>query len=218
MKTKRRTSGFVFLLLGLVLGLAAGVYLMLYIGAAGNSDAENIRVVDETVVKEEFTLTVENVREAVLPAAELTTTKYYYTDADVYQNYKEAFGVKIPFTTDEVVFTYDGVISVGIDISDVDYEIDNEAKLISVILPEHRIMSNEIDAESFEYPYIFDSVFNATNMKDYTKLIDELKEQKAAEILENTEFMNQAVTNTKTVIAEFLTSSEMTGEYTVEFK
>lgn len=218
MKTKRRTSGFVYLLLGLILGLAAGVYLMLYIGAKGDRGTDNIKAADETVVKEEFTLTVENVREAVLPAAELTTTKYYYTDADVYQNYKEAFGVKIPFTTDEVVFTYDGVISVGIDISDVDYEIDNEAKLISVILPEHRIMSNEIDAESFEYPYIFDSVFNATNMKDYTKLIDELKEQKSAEILENTEFMNQAVTNTKTVIAEFLTSSEMTGEYTVEFK
>lgn len=217
-KTRRGIRGFLALLLGALVGLGGGIYLMLYVSAEKEVPPEQVNIIETEDVQEKATLTVENVREVVMPAGELTTTKYYYTDADVYKNYKEAFGVKIPFTTDEVVFTYDGVISVGIDILDVRYEVDNEALCIAVILPEVRIMSNEIDASSFEYPYVFDSVFNATNMKDYTVLIDELKELKAEEIMANTDFLNQARENTKTVIREFLSIGELTREYTVEFR
>ena len=217
-KTRRGVRAFLALLLGLAVGLGAGLYLMLYLSENKEAPPEEIKIIETESVQEKAELTVENVREVVMPAGELTTTKYYYTDADVYTNYKEAFGVKIPFTTDEVVFTYDGVISVGIDILDVRYEVDNDGMRIAVILPEIRIMSNEIDASSFEYPYVFDSVFNATNMKDYTVLIDELKELKAEEIMANTDFLNQAKENTKTVIRQFLTAGELTGEYAVEFR
>lgn len=219
-KTKRRVRGFVLLLLGLALGLAAGLYMAMFVSASAmkGEEKDNIQVIDAKIEEEKFTLTVEHVREVVMPAAELTTTKYYYTDADIYENYKEAFGIKIPFTTDEVVFTYDGVISVGIDLSSVSYEIDNDAKLISVKLPELRIMANEIDASSFEYPYIFDSVFNDTNMGDYTHLIDQLKQQKEQEIMANDRFLQQARDNTRTVIARFLTAAELTKDYTVEFR
>jgi len=217
-KAKRGIKGFFLLLLGVVLGLAGGIYLMLYMSAGQEEEPAEIKIIDETIAEEEYTITIENVREAILPAGELISTKYYYTDADVYENYKEAFGVKIPFTTDEVVFTYDGVISVGVDILSVSFEIDNEARRITFTLPELRIISNEIDASSFEYPYIFDSVFNSTNMSDYTILVDELKEQKAGEVLNNKEFMAQALENTKTVLTQFLTAAETTREYTVEFK
>lgn len=218
-KTKRRVRGIVWLFIGLVLGLVGGLYASLYLSAGGfgRQEPQGTLIVDESIGTERVTVTVENLREAVLPASELSSTKYYYTDADVYENYKEAFGVKIPFTTDEVVFTYDGVISVGIDLEKVQYEIDNENKHIRVILPELRIISNEIDASSFEYPYVFDSIFNDTNMGDYTYLIDRLKEKKAEEIMANDEFMSQARQNTETVIAEFLTASEYCRDFTVEF-
>lgn len=80
------------------------------------------------------------------------------------------------------------------------------------------ILSNEIDEDSFEYPYVYDSIFNATQMSDYTQLIGTLKEQKAAEISDNTELQNEAIEATKQVLRQFLTMSDMTKEYTVIFK
>lgn len=177
-----------------------------------------ITVIDDSAKGKNYVLTISNVQKVLKPASDLVTTRYCYTDADTYENTKELFGKKIPFTTDKTVFTYDGIISVGIDLSQVSYDIDNDEKSIAIKLPEIGIISNEIDASSFKFPYIEDSVFNATNMSDYIELIDQLKKKKAETVLEDAEFMNTAKENTEKLLKGFLTSADATKEYTVNFK
>lgn len=174
--------------------------------------------VDEVIEEDNFVLTITHLEDVLQPACDLITTKYYYTDADTYENYKEVFGYKLPFATDKVVFTYSGVISIGVKLSEVVYDINNEQQTITIDLPEVGILSNEIDADSFEYPYVYDSILNSTQMKDYTQLIGTLKEQKAAEISQNTQLQKEAMEATKQVLKQFLTVSDMTKEYTVIFK
>lgn len=158
------------------------------------------------------------VEEILKPASDLITMRYCYTDTDTYENYKQLFGKKVPFTTDKVVFTYDGYISVGMNLSDINYYINDSNKTINIILPDIVVIANEIDHSSFEYPYQSDSIFNSTDMEDFTQLINSLKEKKAGDVMNNKRFMDSAEENTKRVIEGFLTGSESTKDYTVKFQ
>ncbi len=225
MNLKKWKNKFVLLLVVACLSFFMGVYVCVAKPWQNDSQAEQkvgtkpiINIVDTEIVEENYILTISNVEEVLKPASDLISTKYYYTDADTYENYKELFGQKVPFTTDKVVFTYDGVISVGIDLSAVEYEIDNDNQVITITLPELRILSNEIDESSFEFPYTSDSIFNSTQMGDYMELIGELKQEKENELWENAEFMSYALENTKVVLENFLTKSEMTRAYEIIFK
>ncbi len=173
---------------------------------------------DDTIVEDNYMLTISTIEKVIKPASDLITSKYNYKDADTYENYKQLFGKKVPLTTDKVVFTYKGTVSVGIDLSEVKYDIDDENKIIRIELPEIKIKSNEIDDSSFEYPFESDSVFNSTGMSDFTELLATLKEKKEEEVKNDTEFMDTARKNTKDVLQEFLTLSNDTKDYEVTFE
>lgn len=177
-----------------------------------------ITTIDDTVKEDNYILTISNVEKVIKPASDLIASKYIYKDADTYENYKQLFGKKVPFTTDKVVFTYKGIISAGVDLSEVQYEIDNANETISIKLPEIKIKSNEIDATSFEYPFEADSVFNTTGMGDYTELFATLKEKKEEEVKSDIEFMDTTRQNTENVLEDFLTVSDVTKDYTVIFE
>ncbi|MBQ7774801.1 MAG: DUF4230 domain-containing protein [Lachnospiraceae bacterium] len=185
----------------------------------GKIDEEAVTEGANMVIEEdEQKITISNIVEIVEPASELVATKYFYKDADVYENYKEAFGQKLPFTTDKAVFTYEGTVSVGIELAEVEYEIDEKNKIIVIVMPPVKVLSNEIDASSFEYPYVSDSIFNNTSMEDYTTLLARLQEEKRVETANNTELIQAATANAKGVLKNFLTSSHMTKDYQVQFK
>ena len=172
---------------------------------------------DKVITGDDFRVEIHNVEEILVPANDLVTSRYNYKDAQVYEDYKQFFGIKLPFTEDKIVFTYKGTISLGIDMTKNKYSVDNENKIITVQLPEIQIIANEVDAGSFEYPLISDSVFNSTSMPDYTKLMDILKDEKAKDIMADTEYLNQCLENTKIVITNLLSNADMTKDFTVQF-
>lgn len=174
---------------------------------------------DEVIqVNESAVLTVWNIEEILRPASELITTRYYYTDADIFENYKQLGGMKIPLTTNKTVFTYDGTVSIGIDFSQIAIEVDNEERVITVTLPPSRIIANEIDASSFRYYDVTNSVFNQTEMGDITELIDQLKLKKEEKIYADEDFLLQSDRNAQRILEGFLSASELTDSYTVEFQ
>ncbi len=180
-----------------------------------NLDEDKPGLLDE-VIEQVQTVTMEEVQQILEPASELITAKYYYTEASTYENHKNLLDkYKIPFTTDKAVFTYDGEISVGIDLSKVVINIDNEKMTISVILPPLEEKHHEIDHNSFEVPYEKDSPFTKTGMKDYTNLIDVLKKEKSEEVMHNKNFIKFAKENTIEVLEAFLNAASATTDYEV---
>lgn len=206
----------ILIILCIFIGFFTAVKVMSGDGATKNNN--NITQVDASIVDENFSLTISTVEEMIQSASDLITTKYFYTDADTYENYKELFGKKVPLTTDKFVFTYDGTISMGIDLSEVICDVNNKKEIITITLPEMKILSNEIDASSFEYPYTSDSIFNSTDMEDITDLIDTLKEKKKEDVLENTDILESAQTNTKNVLKELFAANDKTKDYTIVFE
>ena len=178
----------------------------------GKAPDEILQVDDGAVVS------VWNVEEILKPASELITVKYNYTDADVFENYKQIRGWKIPGTTNKTIFTYDGVISVGIDFAQIGVQVDHDAQTITISLPEPSVIANEIDASSFQYYDVSNSVFNQTEVGDVTELIKVLKEKKEEKILANPEVLHQAEENAQTVMRSFLSASDLTKDYSVVFE
>lgn len=171
-----------------------------------------------TPTKEPSILTIRHVEGILSPASDLITSKYNYTDADTYEDYKQFFNVKLPFTTYKVVFTYSGECGVGFDLSKVSTYVDNDTKTITITLPELEIKYNEIDADSFEYYNVSTTIFNQLKMEDTTDLIGTLLSEKEKEVLNDKKVMEDAQSNAELVIKSLLENSDLTKDYQIVFK
>lgn len=199
-----------------IVGFVLGLYVTM--AKPWRSVNQFITNQDQKISKENYLLAISTVEKSIKLSNDLITSKYVYKDANTYENYKQFFGKRVPFTTDKVVFTYKGVVSVGIDISKVKYNLDNDNMTITIVIPNIEIKSNEIDNSSFEYPFESNSIFNATFMSDFTELLATLKHEKEVEVLSDEDFMKQAKMNTEIVLESFLTSADATKNYRVIFK
>ncbi|MBQ3122738.1 MAG: DUF4230 domain-containing protein [Firmicutes bacterium] len=160
--------------------------------------------------------------EAVLPASELATVKYYYSDIGTYEDAKtitlSGKDTKIPFTTDEIMFTYGGVISLGIDIEDIEFEVNSASGTITCTLPEIIIVAHEDDESKFQEYIIKDSVFTKTTWGDYNTIKAELKAEQEAIVLSDNEIVSGAEESIKNTISSLLENADLTDNYTLIFK
>lgn len=208
------------LLLAFCIGLGVGAYRCYNYLKEKQAPQEPTTsvVVTPAPTEEPVVLTISHVEEIITPASDLITTKYSYTDADTYENHKELFSVKMPFTTNEVVFTYSGTVGLGIDMSKLSTYVDNESKTITIVLPKLEVKYNEIDADSFEYFNVSTSIFNQLKMEDSTNLIADLLVEKEKQVCNDKSVMDGALENTKLVLKSLLSTSELTEDYRVIFK
>ena len=115
---------------------------------------------------------------------QLVTVEYHYTNMGRFEDQKDFYGWKVPFTTKSFIISYDGVIRAGIDMSALDIQVDETARRITVTLPESRILSHEILEDSLE---VFDessNIFNPISIQDYNGFTADQKdvmEQKSLE-------------------------------------
>ena len=163
-------------------------------------------------------ITEEQVRTFIEPAAELVTQNYRYTSADTYKKYLDIDGWTVPFTTDQTVFTYDGVIKAGIDFKAIGIKVDNDAQVITVELPEPYIISHEIDENSFQVYDVKNSVFTETAIDEYTSLIAELKQKREDAYNAEPENRENVISGAQTVIEGLLNAEGLLKEYNVVFR
>ncbi len=169
-------------------------------------------------VEEKSTLDVKTIEEILQPAGDLITQRYYYTDMDTFESYKELLGAKIPLTTDKVVFTYKGAISAGIVLSKVEFEVSEEEKTINITLPDIFIVSNEIFEDEFKAYEIKNSIFTETKFTDYALLLGSMKSKKAEELMKNQKFRDEARKEAENVISAFLKNATVSKDYKIIFK
>jgi len=169
-------------------------------------------------VEEKSTLDVKTIEEILQPAGDLITQRYYYTDMDTFESYKELLGAKIPLTTDKVVFTYKGAISAGIVLSKVEFAVNEEEKTVNITLPDIFIVSNEIFEDEFKAYEIKNSIFTETKFTDYALLLGSMKSKKAEELMKNQKFRDEARKEAENVISAFLKNATVSKDYKIIFK
>lgn len=216
-------------LVAFIIGLLCGLLIMLIkpwnwgsgskTAVVNAGEGDTVLGIEAADKGEESVVTISYLQEMVQGASDLVTTRYFYTDADTWSNTKKWFGDKdIPFTKNENVYTYDGTISLGIDVSKIGFSVNNADKEIEVDLPDIKVIANEIDAESFEFTETKSSIFNRLKMEDTTNLIAELKTAKEEKVLANKDLLDDAESRTESIVRELIKKSDLAREYTIIFR
>lgn len=184
------------------------------VSAAETDTSENIlpELPEETILKAS---TVERV---LSPASELVTLRNSYSGGGQKTDYKKLWGHKVPCTTNQVVYIYEGCVCVGFDIKDVAIDVDNDKKTISITIPEPAIISDELYEDKFCFWDVKNSVFNSSSLAEYSELAAEIKSQEEKEMFEEEGFDEKVRENAKSVFTMLLGVCAETEEYEVMFR
>ncbi|MDR2048701.1 MAG: DUF4230 domain-containing protein [Treponema sp.] len=125
------------------------------------------------------------VKEA-LPVGEYASLAYHYTSVIKDINSKDLNGWTIPFTTRKYIFTYDGIMKLGIDGTRIRVEEASDpagGPLIRVILPPIQILSHEVDDSSVEVFEQSQTVFNEIRIEEAFRVTADRKREMENKVL-----------------------------------
>lgn len=164
MKGSVRTAISTFFVMLAFIAVAVGVYL-LYMRVTGVELP--FAGLFSHAVSHSGEVTEEEIGEQITAIGELSTASFEYTNTRTVSDTRQLFGVDIPGTKNRVTVTYEGVIKVSYDISEIGYSVDDG--VITVFLPEPRITDNYIkfDSIDIESKNNILNPINIDNLADY---------------------------------------------------
>lgn len=130
---------------------------------------------------------------------------------------RQLWGADIPLTQSKCIFSYDGIIKAGLDFESIELNVNEVAHTISVRLPEIKILSNEIDANSMEIYDETKSIFTPLNLSDVNQSMIKLKDESKEKAISNG-ILESARANAETLIRGFLASSYDLEVYSIIFE
>ena len=148
---------------------------------------------------------------------EFATQAAYCTELNVIDDSKKLFKVSIPFTQSKYIYSYDIVIKAGFDFSEIEWDANEKENVIEVKLPEAKVLSSEIDLDSFEVYHEQESAFNKITMTENNESIKELKEKAEKNAIANG-LLENARTNAETVLTGFFAKAYDLDKYEIVFK
>lgn len=146
---------------------------------------------------------------------ELATQTAYCTELNVTENARNLFGVTIPFTQSKYIYSYDIAIKAGFDFEDIKWKINGTS--IEVKLPEAKVLSSEIDLDSFKIYHEDESIFNQITMTENNEAVKALK-QKAEEDAIVNGLLENAHTNVEKILTGFFGNVYDLEKYEIIFK
>lgn len=169
-------------------------------------------------MEENDEITSDIVESSLKEVKELTTLKYHYKNVASFESSQQFQGIKLPFTTKSFLYTYEGDINAGVDLDQANASVDENNKIITIKLPDAKILSHDIDEDSI---MIFDeknSVFNPMELEDYTNFRKE-EEAKVEKEAVKKGLLKQASQQTDKAIKEILNINPIIAEeYTISIK
>ena len=147
---------------------------------------------------------------------ELATQSAYCREIDTIDEGRDLFGVRIPFTESKCIYSYGVEIKAGYDFGEIKWSVNEASKVIKITLPEVKILSAEIDDESFEVYYEKESAFKNISITDMNEAQKELKKD-AKQTAEDNGLYEKARENAETIIRGFVGQVYNLDEYEVKF-
>ena len=205
-----------------IIACAAGLFI---IAAAYGIFANNID--DETTVNgeplgiehvevsNEITINTKTLKDYVSKTEKLITCEYYYSEIGDYEKSKPFLNFKLPFTTDKTLYTYSGKISAGINLKDLDFDVNASRKTITVKYPPVQILAHDMD-QGFEFYDIKKAVFNRSDFNDFEEFRVAMKKQVEEKLMARDDFIKDAQDNAETIMEGLLTASGQIGDYTIK--
>lgn len=172
-------------------------------------------IVQNGVVEQNVEISGKTIEHGLKEIAKLDTAEYHYTHVEVYDSDKKVGGVTLPLTSTKVIYSYDGVITAGIDFSAI--EASKKGKTITVKLPNATISGSTIDENSFMLYDERNSVFNPYGMQNLNATFINMKQEEEDNAIEKG-LLTWASDNAKTLIENLLKSTYNLEEYEIVFE
>ena len=145
---------------------------------------------------------------------EMATQSAYCTQVNVTDSSRELFGAKIPFTQSKYIYSYGVTVKAGFDFSEIDWE--QKGTSIEVRLPEAKILSSEVDTDSFKVYHEDESIFNQISLEENNEALNALV-TKAEEEAVNSGLLENARENAEVILTGFFQKVYDPKEYTITF-
>ena len=169
-----------------------------------------------SVLSEKTQVSSETVEMELKNIGELATHAGYYTNVQVIKSSRQIFGVDIPLTQSQFIFSYDGVVKAGVDFADIEIGVDEGRGQIVVTLPEVKVLSNEIDLDSLEIYDESNNIFHPLNIDDINVSLIEMQEESEAKAIENG-LLENARENAEALLRGMLAGFYDAQRYAIEF-
>ena len=162
-------------------------------------------------------LDVQGVSEVLSPIKEALSMKYHYSDTDTYEYYSEWGGFRLPFTTESAKYSYQGVITVGIDPAKIEAAVNNMFDQITIKMPKPEILLNELDEDSIQFYDVHTPLFGGSGMTDYRGIVTKMKKKHSEIVMKDTAFLKEVADHAENAVREYLMQNEKTSRFKVEF-
>lgn len=149
---------------------------------------------------------------------ELATQEMIGTVVHTEKTAQSLFGMEIPFTQSQYIYSYDFDIKAGYDFSYIKYEIkdDEDNKEILIYLPEAKILSIEILTDSFEVYYEKESIFKRITLSDNNIALKDMKKLAEDNAVSNGIY-EKAKSNAEIILKAFFAQYYDLNVYTITF-
>ena len=149
---------------------------------------------------------------------ELATQEMIGTVVHTEKTAQSLFGMEIPFTQSQYIYSYDFDIKAGYDFSYIKYEIkdDEENKEILIYLPEAKILSTERLTDSFEVYYEKESIFKRITLSDNNIALKDMKKLAEDNAVSNGIY-EKAKSNAEIILKAFFAQYYDLNVYTITF-
>lgn len=148
---------------------------------------------------------------------ELATQSAIVTEVNNIENPRTFFGVTIPFTTTKLIYSYTATVKAGYDFDQISYKVDEDKKKVTVTMPEVRVLSNELDMDSFKAYYEDQNIFSPFTLEKQNEALKELKQTAEQTAIDNG-LLENAQINGEGLVKAFLGSQYSPDEYEYVFK
>lgn len=145
---------------------------------------------------------------------EFATQSAYCTQINVTDSSRELFGNKIPFTQSKYIYSYNITIKAGYDFGKIQWDIKDDT--IEVKLPEVKILSSEIDLDSFKVYHEEESIFNKITLSENNQALKKLQSEAQTQAIQNGLYDN-ARTNAETMLKSFFGNVYDLNKYKIVF-
>ena len=146
---------------------------------------------------------------------EMATQSAYCTEVNVTEDAKELYGMRIPFTQSKYIYNYDIVIKAGYDFNEIEWKEKN--KTIEVKLPEAKVLSNELDMDSFKVYHEKESIFSKITLEENNDAVKKMKLNAQENAIANG-LLENARSNAETMLTGFFADEYDLDEYKIVFK
>lgn len=204
---RKGNTGLIKIAIIAIVVVIAVFVIAFFIGKKSGTDTDKSLIEESTEISETL------LRENLADIGEMATQEYYFTEIGTYDSSKKIKNFEVPFTTTRFVYSYDGMIKAGIDFASVEVEKNDLTKIITVKVPKSRILSSEIDENSFQIYDEEQSIFNQLSISNFNDTTAQMKANAEEKAIKKG-LLDNADANAKLIMNNFIASFDI-SDYTV---